>query len=140
MGGRSYGSLALFAATVAAGPVKRDYNTSMIYSFEDVPITSNLQYIPCFDNFSCTNLEVPLDYEHPEVGTTNIAFIKHAASQQPAMGDIIFNPGGPGGSGVADVLVLTDALVALLGDTHNIVGMDPRGTYKAVFLHWMIQS
>jgi hypothetical protein len=46
----------------------------------------------------------PLKYENPEIGTTNIAFIKYAAPTQPALGDVIFNPGGPGGSGFASVL------------------------------------
>ncbi|KAJ4304877.1 hypothetical protein N0V90_000405 [Kalmusia sp. IMI 367209] len=105
---------------------KREYNTS-VSSFKDVPITKDIQYIPCFDNFTCTNLEVPLDYDDEDAGTTNIAFLRYEAAHQPAMGDIIFNPGGPGDSGVNNMIVLLDKLVALLGDSYNIVGMDPRG-------------
>lgn len=115
-------------ASVAASPtlLKRD-NTTMVYSFKDVPITSNIQYIPCYDKFTCTQLEVPLDYDDLSAGTTNIAFIKHSAPQQPAMGDIIYNPGGPGGSSIGDVPLGLPRIVALLGDSYNIVGMDPRG-------------
>ena len=118
-------------ASAAASPAlsKRDYttaNTSVAYSFKDVPITASIQYVPCFDNFTCTQLEVPLDYDDLAVGTTNIAFIRHEAAEQPAMGDIIYNPGGPGGSGVASLLQTLPELVGLLGDSYNIVGMDPR--------------
>ena len=116
------------AASVAASPtlLKRD-NTTMVYSFKDVPVTPDIQYIPCYDKFTCTQLEVPLDYDDLSAGTTNIAFMKLSASKQPAMGDIIFNPGGPGGSAMGDMMLAIPTLVNLLGDSYNIVGMDPRG-------------
>lgn len=53
------------------------------------------------EELTCVNLEVPLDYGQPEVGTTNVAFLRYEAVLQPALGDLIINPGGPGGSGVA---------------------------------------
>lgn len=119
------------AASAAASPLApRAYNatnTTMAQSFKDVPITKDIQYIPCFDNYTCTNIEVPLDYDDESAGTTHIAFLKYAAAQQPALGDVIFNPGGPGGSGVEDIPLLLQSLVALIGDSYNIVGMDPRG-------------
>jgi pimeloyl-ACP methyl ester carboxylesterase len=120
------------AASAAASPalLQREYNatnTSMAQSFKDVPITKDIKYIPCFDNYACTQLEVPLDYEDLDAGYTNIAFLKYEAAQQPALGDIIFNPGGPGGSAVADLIALLPQLVEILGDEFNIVGMDPRG-------------
>lgn len=120
------------AGSAAASPalLKRDYNTTnttMAYSFKDVPITPEIQYIPCFDTYTCTQLEVPLDYDDPAAGTTNIAFIRYEAAQQPALGDIIFNPGGPGGSAIGTIMSILPELIAGLGGSHNIVGMDPRG-------------
>jgi hypothetical protein len=93
--------LALLLATASASPLlaraaNGTSNTSTIYDFQDVPTTKDVHYIPCFENFTCTNLEVPLDYDNLDAGTTNIAFIKHTALKQPAKGDIIYNPGGPG--------------------------------------------
>lgn len=99
----------------------------MAQSFKDVPITKDIQYIPCFDNYTCTQLEVPLDYEDLDAGFTNIAFLKYEAAKQPALGDIIFNPGGPGESAVSVLTILLPKLLELLGDGYNIVGMDPRG-------------
>lgn len=40
----------------------------------------------------------------------------------------MFNPGGPGSSGVDEVLSDIDTLRFFLGDAHNIVSFDPRGT------------
>ena len=64
---------------------------------------ADLEWTPCFDKFSCARLIVPLDYSDTTVGNTTIAYIKLSAAKQPAQ-DILFNPGGPGGSGVQSVL------------------------------------
>ncbi|RMZ67175.1 hydrolase [Pyrenophora seminiperda CCB06] len=89
----------------------------------------DLQWQPCFENFTCTRLQVPLDYADVSAGTTAIDFIKHAAPS-PFTGtrDILFNPGGPGSSGVDSVLTDLETLRFFLGDAHNIVSFDPRGT------------
>lgn len=103
-------------------------NGTMAWSFKEVPSSANLQYVPCFQNFTCANLEVPLDYDKPDVGTINIAFIKYPAAEQPALGDVIMNPGGPGGSGVQYVMKsAAKSLVPIIGTKYNIIGMDPRG-------------
>ncbi|KAJ4990883.1 hypothetical protein SVAN01_03672 [Stagonosporopsis vannaccii] len=116
---------------VAASPLSiRQHNSTTndsASSFADVPMTKELQWKPCYGgNFTCSNLEVPLDYDHPEVGSTNVAFLRYEAATQPALGDLIINPGGPGGSGVA-TLLNTRRWTALLGDKYNLIGMDPRG-------------
>lgn len=124
-------SLGLAASAVASPALlQRQYdaaNSIMAQNFQDVPVTKDIQYIPCFENYTCTQLEVPLDYEDPDAGCTNIAFLKYEATKQPALGDIIFNPGGPGESGVSGLITLLPQLLGLLGDEYNLVGMDPRG-------------
>ncbi|KAF3048596.1 hypothetical protein E8E11_008980 [Didymella keratinophila] len=96
-------------------------------NFTEIAMTGDIQWVPCYgENFTCVNLEVPLDYDDPTVGSTNIAFIKHAAPVQPALGDMILNPGGPGGSGVGMVLGY-ERWRPLLGQRYNLIGMDPRG-------------
>jgi pimeloyl-ACP methyl ester carboxylesterase len=111
---------------VTAGPLSpRNYTNAA--SFKDIPPSPDLKWTPCYGNFTCVNLEVPLDYENPTIGTTNVAFIRWSTPKQPAMGDIIMNPGGPGGSAVEFILSSLDKLTSNLGTSYNIVGMDPRG-------------
>lgn len=124
---------AILLATASASPLitarnAATTNTTTVYDFKSVPVTKDIQYVPCFENFTCTNIEVPLDYDNLTAGTTSIAFIKHTALKQPAKGDIIYNPGGPGNS-AAQIFVGAQfaTLPRLLGDEYNIVGMDPRG-------------
>lgn len=54
----------------------------------------NLAWTPCFDAFTCSRLEVPLDYSNRSLGTTSIAFIKlagkNATIESPS---IVLNPG-----------------------------------------------
>lgn len=129
-------TLYLLAATTAATPLTtgNDYtngtNSTTPNSFKEIPLTKDIQWTPCFgQNFTCVNLEVPLDYEDDAAGTTNIAFLKWSSPEQPAMGDLIFNPGGPGDSAVSFLLEETtrSMLTGLFGTSYNIIGMDPRG-------------
>jgi pimeloyl-ACP methyl ester carboxylesterase len=71
--------------------------------------------------------QVPLDYKNLTAGTTAIAYIKQAASVQPAVGDILFNPGGPGNSGVDEILSSGTLISSLVGEQYNLIGFDPRG-------------
>lgn len=51
--------------------------------------------------------------------------MKLAATNQPAKGDILLNPGGPANPGAnANFL---NSVVPLLGTSYNLIGMDPRG-------------
>jgi hypothetical protein len=56
-----------------------------------LPSSKNLTWIPCGE-YTCAKLEVPLDYEDENAGTTAIAFKKWSAAKQPAK-EILFNPG-----------------------------------------------
>ncbi|CAO2650028.1 Nn.00g013200.m01.CDS01 [Neocucurbitaria sp. VM-36] len=123
----------LVASAATAFPASNQWarqtssNISMIYSFEDVPLSADLEWTACYDRFHCANLEVPLDYEDPDLGTTVIAFIRQEAANSTGQ-DILFNPGGPGGSGVNYILSGGgDNLIKLGGGTYNVVSFDPRG-------------
>ncbi|KAF2477666.1 alpha/beta-hydrolase [Lindgomyces ingoldianus] len=98
----------------------------MIYDFAELTPSPNINWTPCFEGYACTNLEVPLDYADASAGTTNIAFIKYSSSNESAQ-DILFNPGGPGSSGVQYVVGGGETLQQTLGTQYNIVSFDPRG-------------
>lgn len=88
-------------------------------------MTPDIQWTPCFENFTCMKLQVPLDYADLEAGNTHVAFMKLTATRQPAKGDILLNAGGPGNS-AANVGFIA-SLIPILGTSYNLVGMDPRG-------------
>jgi hypothetical protein len=67
-----------------------------------------LDWRPCADpgqhGFDCATAQVPLDYGDPERRTIELVVIKREATdpgQRP--GTLFFNPGGPGGSGTAQL-------------------------------------
>ncbi|KAJ8111164.1 hypothetical protein ONZ43_g5688 [Nemania bipapillata] len=100
----------------------------MTYGFGNIEPSANLTWTPCFDDFTCSRLQVPLDYSNRTLGTTSIAFIK-LAGKNATVGSpsIVIIPGGPGSSGV-DLLLSSQAIVEqLFGEQYNIVSFDPRG-------------
>lgn len=82
----------------------------------DQTATKGLNWAPCDLDFppslqeiisapiDCATLEVPLDYTSPENGeTVELQLVKVNATKEPRKGSVIFNPGGPGASGVEEV-------------------------------------
>lgn len=56
--------------------------------------SANLTWKPCFDDFTCSRLQVPLDYSNKSLGTTSIAFIKLAGENATAESpSIVLIPG-----------------------------------------------
>jgi pimeloyl-ACP methyl ester carboxylesterase len=73
-----------------------------------------------------------LDYENEAAGTTHVSFIKWTAesnstSTNATTQDILFNPGGPGSSGISFVEQALPVLQQIVGTAYNIIGFDPRG-------------
>jgi pimeloyl-ACP methyl ester carboxylesterase len=98
-----------------------------VSSFEDIPSSANLTWTPCYERFLCANLEVPLEYENPSFGTTVIAWMRLNAANSSGT-DILFNPGGPGNSGINYFLNGgADKIIGLTGGRYNAVSFDPRG-------------
>jgi pimeloyl-ACP methyl ester carboxylesterase len=73
-------------------------------------------------------VRVPLDWAHPYGATINLAVARRPArSPRTRLGALLFNPGGPGGSGVDVVTNVPDVFSPDLRDRYDIVGFDPRG-------------
>ncbi|OCL12579.1 hypothetical protein AOQ84DRAFT_395589 [Glonium stellatum] len=105
-----------------------DWNSKNPTNFAKLAPSTSINWTPCFKNFTCMNLEVPLDYGNSSSGTIAIAFIKLAAQNiSENTQDILINPGGPGGSGVELVQVFGSVWQEVIGTEHNIIGFDPRG-------------
>ncbi len=82
-------------------------------------------------SLECATLPVPLDYDDPTGNSIDVALIR-----VPAAGDrrgaVLFNPGGPGGSGFDYVAAGGMTYAAALGtESFDFVGFDPRGVDRS---------
>ncbi|MFI8203434.1 alpha/beta hydrolase [Streptomyces sp. NPDC085937] len=78
------------------------------------------------DEWQCATLQVPLDWSEPEGETIGLALIRAKATGGDRLGSLLFNFGGPGGSGVS-TLPAYAALTDDLRERYDLVSWDPRG-------------
>lgn len=89
-----------------------------------------LSWSPCGSGNECAKLTVPLDYDSPDGRTIKLALLKVPAGDE-AIGSLVINPGGPGGSGVGYASYVGTSWPRDLTDNYDIVGFDPRGVGKS---------
>jgi len=102
------GTVYTSASPVAGTQTSFDWNKASTILEESVQILSyctdpcqltpstSLNWTPCFENYTCTRLKVPLDYKNPSVGSTAIAFIKLAAQNNSGTApNLLINQGIP---------------------------------------------
>jgi pimeloyl-ACP methyl ester carboxylesterase len=91
-----------------------------------------LNWSRCYENFDCTTLKVPIDYNEIKTGTFDISVLRYNA-QDPKrrIGSLIVNPGGPGASGVDYAYNAEYIFDPDLTDRYDIVGFDPRGVNRS---------
>ena len=122
-GGTPTGSAPTTPASGRSGRAK----TAAAGSVTTAPIT----WAPCPTpaGYRCATVVVPVSYRHPRGPT-----IPLAVSEQPAIdpvgppGTLIFNPGGPGESGVEILPVLAALVPTAVARQFNLVSFDERGT------------
>ncbi|MEV4101888.1 alpha/beta hydrolase [Nonomuraea sp. NPDC049649] len=82
-------------------------------------------------NVRCGKLRVPLDYSDPGGEQIELAMIKiPAVDQRARIGSLVFNFGGPGGSGV-DTLDQASKALSSLRARYDLVSFDPRGVERS---------
>jgi pimeloyl-ACP methyl ester carboxylesterase len=89
--------------------------------------TGKIAWSDCGGGFQCGNLQVPLDYTHPQGRTISLAMIRKVATDSAnRIGSVLVNPGGPGESGVtflrSDIKSFDN-----LNRRFDVVAWDPRG-------------
>ena len=97
--------------------------------------TGSLDWSKCTDELpaaaglQCATLEVPVDPAEPGGPTTEIALARSKATgdRSERIGSLLFNPGGPGGSGIEFLANIGFVLPAELGERFDLVSWDPRG-------------
>ncbi|KAF8596568.1 hypothetical protein BDV93DRAFT_548308 [Ceratobasidium sp. AG-I] len=82
-------------------------------------LSPSISWFPCPDNdvTQCAFFDVPRDYSNPTENDTASIFMRKLpakVSAEDRLGTIITNPGGPGGSGSADIVVRSEELSAIV--------------------------
>ncbi|KAF7376976.1 AB hydrolase-1 domain-containing protein [Mycena sanguinolenta] len=72
------------------------------FDWQTLTADTKLNWTSCYSSFQCSLLQVPLDYSAPQSESASIAIVRlpSTAPESEYLGPILFNPGGPGGSGV----------------------------------------
>jgi pimeloyl-ACP methyl ester carboxylesterase len=94
---------------------------------EAVP-SARIVWSPCpkVSGYLCGTLPVPFDYQHPTGASVQLSVMEHPVAQ--SKGVIIFNPGGPGESGVLILPILASLVPEAIKDQFTLVSFDERGT------------
>lgn len=84
----------------------------------------------------CATLKVPLDYDNPTGDSIIMALIRLPATGD-RLGAVLFNPGGPGGSGFDPIAFSGTSIATALGidSSFDLVGFDPRGVDRSGGIH-----
>ncbi|MFE9397311.1 alpha/beta hydrolase [Streptomyces flavidovirens] len=81
--------------------------------------------------WQCATLTAPLDYRKPDGETIGIALIRSKATDDDRrIGSLLFNFGGPGGSGVASMPGHAPGFTTL-HTRYDLVSFDPRGVAES---------
>ncbi|KAI3559239.1 hypothetical protein CABS01_02372 [Colletotrichum abscissum] len=131
-------SIGLAAVTGLAGftaAKKPDPPKITDFDWDTITPARKLEYHPCYKEYQCARLSVPLDWlDEANEHTVALAIIKLPATvpdDDPSFGGTVFtNPGGPGGSGVSMLLRNGhDMRRTLSGGSkkYEMLSWDPRG-------------
>ncbi|KAI0133947.1 TAP-like protein-domain-containing protein [Xylariales sp. AK1849] len=102
-------------------------------TFDEISSSRTLTWCPCYEEFFCARLDVPLNYQNPNFGRASVPIVKYPAqsnsSYGPYQGMILLNPGGPGASGVNEALNNATLIQTVVGTNWDVVGFDSRGMW-----------
>jgi pimeloyl-ACP methyl ester carboxylesterase len=80
--------------------------------------------------FQCAKVKVPIDWGKPDGKTFDLALIRKFTND--AVGSLVINPGGPGGSGYDFLANNWDSIgTPELRETYTLVSFDPRGVSRS---------
>lgn len=110
---------------------------STAWKWSYIEPSRTLRWHRCYnDTYDCARLDVPMDWLNPSddpSGRVVLAIIRLKATEPDNYrGSIIFNPGGPGGSGVYALRDRGALLQTIAGKNHDIISFDPRGIGASV--------
>ncbi|KAF9040674.1 TAP-like protein-domain-containing protein [Panaeolus papilionaceus] len=110
--------------------------SSSQFNWSNVTPSKDLNWVPCFTERQCASLLVPMDHLSPSGIQGAIALIRKPSplgSDHPDYrGPILFNPGGPGGSGIQLLIGSGDQFAKIVGPQFDLVSFDPRGVGASI--------
>ena len=106
-------------------PSKQNFDATNISGY----YKQNFNWNDCYGGFKCATYKVPIDYDNLDLGEFDIAVMKHVTPN--AIGNLVINPGGPGGSGVDYAYSYASVFTQKIIDNFNILGFDPRGVGRS---------
>ncbi|MFE0251950.1 alpha/beta hydrolase [Streptomyces sp. NPDC059010] len=113
--------------------------TAQELSWKDCPAPSQAQGgqgspspLPDGGTWQCATMKAPRDWDEPKGDTIDIELIRAKASgdENQRIGSLIFNFGGPGGSGVTTLPSFGDKYETLR-TRYDLVSFDPRGVGRS---------
>ncbi|MFG3013267.1 alpha/beta hydrolase [Streptomyces cinerochromogenes] len=131
----------LLSAALAGCGGKEEHGdlTAQKLDWQDCPAPSDAEGggsapspLPGGAKWECATMKAPLDWSRPKGDTIDIALIR-ARSSGPAskrIGSLVFNFGGPGGSGVSTLPAFGSDYTALR-TRYDLVSFDPRGVGRS---------
>ncbi|KAI1144773.1 Alpha/Beta hydrolase protein [Nemania diffusa] len=78
----------------------------------------------------CASVSVPLDHEDPDGEQIALMVARIKTNSSRPLGTLFFNPGGPGGSAVANVILISklpSSSLYQITQKYDLIGLDPRG-------------
>lgn len=90
-----------------------------------------LSWQPCGDGGQCATLSVPANRTKPGGRQIDLALARHQATGPDRIGSLVFNPGGPGGSGTDSIDFVWELLPEPVKARFDLVTWDPRGINKS---------
>ncbi|MBC9711146.1 alpha/beta fold hydrolase [Streptomyces sp. TRM66268-LWL] len=87
--------------------------------------------LPAGAEWQCATMKAPLDWDKPDGETIGIELIRAEASEKKnRIGSLVFNFGGPGGSGITALPAFGEDY-AKLRTRYDLVSFDPRGVGRS---------
>ncbi|KAH8679398.1 Alpha/Beta hydrolase protein [Ilyonectria robusta] len=129
------GSLLVGVTTTLASPASplSSFVESRASSLDWAPCDLDLPENAMREQGYCATLEVPLDYTDPDSDETiHLQLLRFNATKEPFKGSVLWNPGGPGISGIETFAYLGADFRDIIGGHHHAISFDPRGTGRTI--------
>ncbi|KAK1502020.1 hypothetical protein CTAM01_05458 [Colletotrichum tamarilloi] len=106
------------------------------WTWSSIKPSRTLEWHSCFENgeYDCARLDVPMDWQEPSDDHRVVLAITRirATDKLDYRWPVIFNPGGPGGSGVWSLKNHGKMLQEIIGVNHDLISFDPRGVGASI--------